>query len=196
MDESTLRKMIITLKESSNNLYLLLEDLLQWSLSQSGKIEVKNENFNLNECLGNVLVPFKKEAQLKNIQLVNDLAETSMVNADVNLTKTILRNLLSNAVKFTKADGTIRIHVEIVFVEGKEFAQIFISDTGIGMDENTINSLFRLDRAQSRPGTSNEKGNGLGLLLSKEFAEKQGSMIKVESKVNQGSTFSFMLPKI
>lgn len=194
LDELTLKKMIGTLQESSNNLYVLLEDLLNWSLSQSGKIEVNREDFNLNKCVANVLIQFQKEAQLKNIRLENEIDDSVSVSADINLTKIIIRNLVSNALKFTNPAGRIRIFSEQVFTEGQKLVNIQVSDTGVGMDDKALDTLFRLDKTQSTRGTANEKGNGLGLLLCKEFTEKQGSKMKVKSTIGEGSVFSFKLP--
>jgi signal transduction histidine kinase len=194
LDEVTLQSFIKNLQISSNNLYVLLEDLLKWSLSQSGKIEVLKETFNLNESVSSVLTPLLKDAQQKNIRIINELEENVKVLGDNNLTKTILRNLVTNAIKFTKSGGVIRIFTEKLFIEGKQYFNIFVSDTGIGIEPEILNSLFMLDKTQTRLGTANEKGNGLGLLLCKEFAEKQNSKIEVKSVPGEGSKFSFKLP--
>lgn len=194
LDEVTLQNFLKNLQISSNNLYVLLEDLLKWSLSQSGKIEVLKETFNLNENLNGVLSNLLKDAQQKNIRIINELEENVKVVGDNNLTKTILRNLITNAIKFTKSGGEIRIFTEKHFIKDTQYHAIFVADTGVGMEPEVLNSLFKLDKTQTRPGTANEKGNGLGLLLCKEFAEKQNSKMEVSSFPGEGSKFSFKLP--
>ncbi|MCF6333923.1 MAG: ATP-binding protein [Draconibacterium sp.] len=194
LDEATRKEMIISLQESSNSVYTLLENLLNWSMSQSGKIEVNNIKFNLYEDTARLLTDFTKEAELKNIQLQNNLDENTIVFADVNLTETILRNLISNAIKFTQPGGKIQVYSELSVIDGKEYQNICVTDNGVGIEEKKLGTLFRLDKAQSTPGTSNEKGNGLGLLLCKELAELQGSKMNVLSTQKTGSIFSFILP--
>jgi signal transduction histidine kinase len=103
---------------------------------------------------------------------------------------TIVRNLLSNALKFTDAGGTI----EVTALQDKSFVEVAVSDTGIGMNQESIDKLFRIDVKSTRPGTAGEKGTGLGLILCKELVEKNGGEIGVESKIGEGTTFVFTLP--
>ena len=102
----------------------------------------------------------------------------------------VLSNLLSNSIKFTNKGGNIIISTEIK----KKFAQISITDNGIGMDNKTLKALFKIDSNVSRNGTENEKGTGLGLILCKEFIERNGGTIKIKSKINEGSKFTFTIP--
>jgi signal transduction histidine kinase len=104
--------------------------------------------------------------------------------------KTVLRNIVSNAIKFTAAGGTITLHAH----KNNEFAKISVADTGIGMSDKIINDLFRIDKTIKSVGTSGEQGSGLGILLCKEFVEKNGGKIWVESKLGEGSQFHFTLP--
>lgn len=194
MDEVTLRNFLKSLQLSSSNLYLLLDDLLKWSLSQSGKIKIENVNFNLYESVNGVLMPMMKEAQQKNIRVINELDENTEVLGDNNLTRIIIRNLISNAIKFTKSGGEIRIFTEKIYRNGEPYFQIYVADNGVGMAPEILEALFKLDQPITRPGTANEKGNGLGLMLCKEFAEKQNSKMEVTSVLGQGSKFSFQLP--
>jgi len=106
------------------------------------------------------------------------------------MTETILRNLISNAIKFTSVNGSVSIESE----EDKNYSIVTVRDTGIGMDQKIMDKLFRIDVNHSTPGTANEPGTGLGLILCKELVEKQGGKIWVESKTNEGSIFHFTLP--
>lgn len=196
LDETTRKDLIINLQDSSENLYTLLENLLKWSLSQSEKIRINKQNFALNEKIDIVLNYFERGAQLKNIQLVNEINKKKVVFADVNLSETIFRNLISNAIKFSNSGDKIRVYSEQMSLNGKEYFTISVADTGVGIQPNRLKSLFSLDKAQSLHGTANESGSGLGLLLCKEFAELQGGKIKVTSTHNIGSIFTLVLPII
>src|SRR4030043_121015 len=126
----------------------------------------------------------------KNIELKCFIPDNLQVNADKNMIKTILRNLISNAIKFTHKNG--KVEVRAVF--DSKLVEISVSDSGIGMTEETMAKLFRIDADLSTRGTENEKGTGLGLFLCKEFIEKHGGKIWVESEHGKGSIFKFMLP--
>jgi signal transduction histidine kinase len=118
------------------------------------------------------------------------------VYTDKNLTATILRNLISNAIKFTNKGGEVRVHSEQKRRNGQLFLKVIVSDTGIGISPKTQKTLFQLDIAQSTPGTEKEMGNGLGLILCKEFAEKLDSEVTVNSTLGKGSSFAFELPLV
>jgi signal transduction histidine kinase len=138
-------------------------------------------------------------AKAKAIQFINNIPEEAMVTADVPMLNTLLRNLISNALKFTQRGGKIEIGIvnepsEVLKLSG-DCTVIYIKDNGIGMDEEIRTHLFKMDSKVSRPGTENEPSTGLGLLLCKEFVEKHGGKIWVESEVGKGSTFYFSLPR-
>lgn len=118
MDEPTRKELLINLKESSYHLYNLLENLLEWSLSQLEKIDVKPQEFNLHEQYKDMLTQFQKDVRIKGIQLKNELDKDVVVCADVNLTEVILRNLISNAIKFTGEGGEVRVKSQEVSVNG------------------------------------------------------------------------------
>jgi signal transduction histidine kinase len=187
------------MKESSADIYSLLENLLEWSRSQRSKISFNPENFNLNMLVVEILKLMKPSADKKMIELVNHIPVSSDINADQNMLNTIIRNLLSNAVKFTPAGGKIEVgtaNSSDYFKSSDEFKAIYVKDTGLGMTKETINKLFRIDESVTGVGTDGEKGTGLGLILCKEFVEKHGGRIWVESEVGKGSTFYFTLKKI
>ena len=193
MDDATRKDMLFALKDSSDNLSNLLENLLEWSKSQLGKTSVLKEKINFGKEFSSLISENRVWANQKNITL-NSHVTAETVEADKHLTRTILRNLISNAIKFTQEGGTISISTEIINENNTAYLKINIADSGIGISEEKIQSLFKPGKAISTYGTANEKGTGLGLLLCKEFAELQGGQLMVESTVNQGSTFSFTLP--
>ncbi|MFA6570537.1 MAG: HAMP domain-containing sensor histidine kinase, partial [Bacteroidota bacterium] len=173
-----------------------LENLLEWSRMQRNAIE-----FNPESCLLNLIVKQNLDiageyAKQKDIELINNIHDNDMVTADMPMLNTVLRNLISNAIKFTPRGGKIEVGTVKSSDESKisEYC-IYVKDSGIGMTQDIISKLFKIDQKVSRPGTENESSTGLGLLLCKEFIEKHGGKIWVESEVNKGSTFFFILPK-
>ena len=127
----------------------------------------------------------------KNILMENKIDPSTLINADKNMLSTILRNLISNAIKFTPQEGKICVSAS----ENKEYIEVSVTDTGVGIEEKYIPLLFRIDNKYSTPGTNNETGTGLGLILCREFVEKHKGKIWVESEINKGSRFIFTLPK-
>ncbi|MCG6187565.1 sensor histidine kinase [Maribellus maritimus] len=188
------KELLVSLKESSHHVYILLENLLKWSMAQSGRIEVKPEEIDFGKRFAGVLKNFSMQAEIKNIRFKNLLQPRLMIKTDANLTEVVFRNLLSNAVKFTNTGGEISITSEVEKNESGDFVKIGVRDSGIGISAGKMNSLFEPGKNQSTPGTGAEKGNGLGLILCKEFAELQGGTIQVESTLGKGSTFYLLLP--
>ncbi|QGY47943.1 PAS domain S-box protein [Maribellus comscasis] len=188
------KELLVSLKESSHHVYILLENLLKWSMAQSGRIEVKPEEIDFGKRFAGVLKNFAMQAEIKNITFKNLLQPGLTVKTDANLTEVIFRNLLSNAVKFTNPGGEISITSEIEKNESGDFVKIGIRDSGIGISGGKMDLLFEPGKNHSTPGTGAEKGSGLGLILCKEFAELQGGTIQVESTLGKGSTFYLLLP--
>jgi len=189
-------ELLTSMQLSSRNLHLLLEDLLNWSRAHSGKIVVNREMLELNALCEKIGDQLNSEARLKDIRLINQTGGSDRVLADSDLTSSIIRNLVSNAIKFTERGGEIRIYSEKATIEQSQFLKISVADNGIGMKAEKLDSIFKIDQTSSTPGTDNEHGTGLGLLLCKELVEKQGGQIFVESKVGEGSIFSFTLPRV
>lgn len=177
--------------KATNNLFRLLENLLQWSSAQTGEIEYNPEIFDLNKITGNIIQVLSIHADRKGIKITNEIQENLSAYGDRNLISTVIRNLISNAIKFTRENGLIRING----VVRKNEVEISVADNGIGINQMDIDKLFRLDCNVSTIGTSEERGSGLGLILCKEFVEKNGGKIWVESEPEKGSTFKFTLPK-
>jgi signal transduction histidine kinase/ligand-binding sensor domain-containing protein len=179
--------LIYTASRTGND---LLENLLQWSRSQTGRIVYAPEKITLTTCVEEVLTLSEGSALRKNIVINQLVSSELLVMADENMLKTVLRNLISNAIKFTPEDGNITIDSRI----NGSMVEIEVRDTGIGISPENMDLLFRVDATFTTKGTNNESGTGLGLLLCKEFVEKQGGQIFAESQQGQGSRFVFTLP--
>ncbi len=176
--------------DSSTQTFRLLENLLEWANSQSGKISFNPTLLNLIEIFQDDFKVLSETAIRKNIELINHLPDDLTIIADKNMIKTILRNLISNALKFTNKNGKVEVWSTVDNIQ----LEISVSDSGIGMTKDTISKLFRIDSNLSSYGTENEKGTGLGLILCKEFVGKHGGNIWVESEPDKGSIFRFTLP--
>lgn len=181
---------ITEMHKSAEVSHSLLQNLLQWSRSQTGKIEFNPQKLSLSESVLKNLELLKSSAEKKEISLINNVDESIYVSADEDMLNTILRNLLTNAIKFTKKQGNVTVTATL----NNKIVEVSVKDTGIGMDEQTKAKLFRLDETITKSGTENESGTGLGLLLCKEFVEKHGGKIRVESELGIGSNFIFYLP--
>ncbi len=175
---------------SSKHLLSLLDNLLQWSRLQSGRLKYSPEKLRLRDEIQSVIKLMSGNAVKKNINLITDAGEDIFVNADDNMLHSILQNLISNAIKFTNPQGIVKI----IGRKNLTHAEIEISDNGIGMEEETVKNLFKIDKNTIRYGTSKEKGNGLGLVLCKELIEKNGGAISVFSEKDKGTKFIFNLP--
>ncbi|MFO7842558.1 MAG: tetratricopeptide repeat-containing sensor histidine kinase, partial [Bacteroidales bacterium] len=176
--------------ESSQNLFNLLGNLLEWSKSQLGSTKLSPENIALNESLKEVLTLLNISAQKKQIKIETNIPEDTSVYADKNVLSTILRNLISNSIKFTKQNGKIIIDSSIQ----KDKITITVSDNGQGINKEDLKNLFRIDYSFSTKGTDDETGTGLGLILCKELINQSGGEIWVNSDIGKGSEFKFTLP--
>jgi signal transduction histidine kinase len=178
------------MKKSADLSHSLLQNLLQWSRSQTGRIEFNPRKLEVAQIVDEIFDLLKVAAAKKQIKLQNKVLHSLQVTADEEMINTVFRNLITNAIKFSNRDGIVSVSAK----EEEEFAEICVSDNGIGMDKNTIDNLFKLEATHSQPGTENETGTGLGIILCKEFIEKHGGTIGVESETGQGSKFYFTLP--
>lgn len=175
----------------SQNLNVMIENLLEWARLQSEKIVVEKEVFPtrklISECL-NILHPVAAKKDIK--LLIDNESPTLFAHGDTNMIKTVLRNLLSNAIKFTPRGGEITISVNI-----RETSALFaIADNGVGIPADKLSRIFDIEKSKSTTGTEKEEGSGLGLVLCKEFIQKNAGAIWVESTINQGTTFYFTVP--
>ncbi len=180
--------------KSSKNIQNLLENLLQWSRVQTGRIEFNPINFDLNHLANDVVALYQVNAARKKITLSNAIENEYQINADKFMIDTLLRNLVSNSIKFTSQGGEIKILAENI--PDEEMLQISIEDTGVGMNDEILSKLFKIDEHVTTKGTEKEKGTGLGLILCKEFIEKHGGKIWAESILGEGSKFKFTIPNI
>ena len=175
----------------------LLDNLLIWARTQSDTIEYEPNNENLFLLTVGIIKLLKQSADKKSLNLINQIKDDIIVFADKNMIETVLRNLISNAIKFTKKDGEIVLTSRLVTNKDKQdFVEISVKDTGIGISSEILSKLFVISENTSTKGTNNETGTGLGLILSKEFIEKHGGEIWVESAKGEGSVFTFSIPKI
>lgn len=174
---------------TARNTLVLLDNLLDWEKTQTGQINFNPEKLNLSTVIKNVIKIKTSNAIIKNISL-NFNPSNIAVFADQNMLKTVLRNLISNAIKFTNLNGEININT----IQSQDYCEISILDNGVGMDSEKCNNLFKIDINVTTKGTEGEKGSGLGLLLCKEFVEKNKGKIIAESELGKGSNFMFTLP--
>jgi signal transduction histidine kinase len=192
LTEEEIRTVARDLDKSLKNLYELLENLLGWARSQTGRLEFVAENFRISEVIKESVRLLSKAAVNKQIKIEMMVDDAIEVHADLNSIKTVLRNLLSNAIKFTPGGGVISIFVD----EWKDSIEIGMHDTGVGMSREVQDKIFDISAKHTSLGTNKEKGTGLGLILCKEFVERNQGALTVESEENIGSTFKFTLPKL
>ena len=190
MTMSEIEDITRSLHASATGLFQLLENLLEWSLLKKGNFEYHPEKIALNRVVLRSIDPVQESSRRKNVTLKLELPETYFVYCDVKLTETIFRNLISNALKYTYSGGTVMVTAKPA---NKEEIEVSVTDTGIGMSNEILNKLFTMNDQVSRKGTDGESSSGLGLLICKEFVEKQGGKIRVESEEGRGSKFYFTL---
>lgn len=178
------------INESAKNIHHLVENLLEWSRSQSGNIEFNPEELNLKQLISEIVQIHNIYAGKKDISIRMDAPEEIIAFADRNLLATIIRNLLANAIKFTPAGGKINIST----CRESNSVRISVTDNGIGMSQEQVSQLFQLEHSALITGTSPEKGTGLGLILCKEFIDMHHGDILVESEPGKGTSFIFTLP--
>ena len=167
-----------------------ISDLLE-ERSQTGEISFSPQNISIKTTISTTLLLLSGNAFRKNIQISIEAVTDEKVYADESLVSTILRNLLTNAIKFSYPNGKIIVSTRT----NNKFIEISITDFGVGIDKANLEKIFRIDSKFSKPGTENEKGTGLGLILSKEFTELQGGEIWAESEVGKGTRFFVELPR-
>jgi signal transduction histidine kinase len=189
--QDELKEMIVLQKTAAENLYNLLENLLTWSRVQRGVISYQPQPIDMKWLVSHCLNLLALQAECKQIRLTSSIQEGMFIYADFNMVDTVIRNLISNAIKFTSLGGTVNVSVHT----DDRFVEVAVSDTGTGIETEDLSKLFRIDTKYKRLGTNQEEGTGLGLILCKEFVERLGGKIWVESQFGKGTTFRFILPK-
>jgi signal transduction histidine kinase len=200
MDKEKIERMAQIIHEASKMALDLLMNLIEWSLSQSGKMEFHPENVQIAEVVKEIEPLYASTASHKNIEIKTEVPQQLTAFADRVLLGTVIRNLVSNAIKFTPAGGEVIISA----TEQDRNVVFSVADSGIGIPENRIEKLFRIDKSFSTEGTNKEKGTGLGLILCREFIDKHGGKIWAESKGiesssgkhSPGTTFTFSIPAV
>ena len=186
-----LQELSAQVNRSANNLSTLLDNLLQWSVSQLEGISLNPQPLDLRQQTEEVIGLFEQHAQAKGIALKNEIEPDFKAIADENSLQLILRNLVSNALKFTGEGGVVRISG----TQQNGQVRLSVTDTGLGIPADKINTLFTLNRQGSSKGTDGERGTGLGLALTKEFVERNGGSIAIDSEPGKGTVCRFTLPK-
>ena len=180
------------LNQSAVSGFALLENLLEWARSQTQHIEYVPKKISVIDLIKDNFQILSGSANNKSIILKSEIDNNAFVFVDKNMVNTVFRNLISNAIKFTPHKGEVTVSLK----ENETEVSILLKDNGVGIEETDIEKLFKLDTKFTTPGTANEKGTGLGLLLCKEFVEKNNGSITVESEVGKGSTFILTFPRI
>lgn len=184
--------MLKTMRNSGEKTLELLNNLLNWSQAQTGNIEVMKGTFNLCEVIDETKESLKINAERKQITIEFLSERDIIVFADLNMIRTVVSNILSNAIKFTRANGLIKIKIDVL----KDDVLVSIEDNGTGIPEKIKDDIFRIEKKVTMPGTEREGGTGLGLLLCKEFVELNNGKIWFESTWGKGTTFYFTIPKL
>ncbi|MBX3043076.1 MAG: tetratricopeptide repeat-containing sensor histidine kinase [Candidatus Kapabacteria bacterium] len=182
------------LKESANNLSSLLENLLTWSRSQSGKINYEPDSYNINYIINNIIQEHQSIAKNKNINFINNLKADTKAYYDASLINIAIRNIVSNSLKFSPNDSNIYFYSETIVESNNEFLQIEIKDEGVGMSPTQVQNIFSLDKNKSTKGSLGEKGTGLGMILVHEFIIKNQGKIWIESEIGKGTSVYIQLP--
>jgi len=192
MDKDEIQFAATNIKESANNLYNLLENLLEWSRMEQGLITISPKENNLGKIVDECVTPLTENAAKKEISIETNIDPNLTVFADYHILQSVIRNNLSNALKFTPRNGNVKIQAK----EDLESTTISITDNGIGMNANMLENIFKIGVKTNRKGTEDEPSSGLGLILCKEFIEKHNGEIWVESEEGKGTVFHFSFPKI
>jgi two-component system sensor histidine kinase/response regulator len=182
------------LRKLSGKTFDLLENLLTWSRIQLNKVDFSPEKFNLHEIVNKTISIYEENVKQKDISLTNNIKSTVTPFGNKESVNVVFRNLITNAIKFTPNGGSITIESNQITIENSPFISVSVCDSGVGIPEDQIQNLFKIDTNYTTEGTNNEEGTGLGLILCKEFVEKNGGTIKVQNNKPSGTIFTFTIP--
>jgi hypothetical protein len=180
------------IQRTAKNVYALLENLLEWSMLQRGRMPYEPIHFKLQEMAARNVELLATNAAAKGITLTHEVTTEAVVLADVNMIDTVIRNLMTNALKFTPTQGQVTLKAKIL---PTELVEIAITDTGVGISATNLQKLFKIDVHHSTKGTAKEAGTGLGLIICQEMVQRNEGKIWIESELGQGTTVKFTLPK-
>lgn len=180
-----------TANQTTEEVFSLLDNLLKWTKSQTGRLNVVYQDINIVDTVEGVVQVYNAAAELKKIKIVHDISEQIMVHCDTDMVKTVIRNFMSNALKFSPKETTITVDVKTI---DDSFAQVSVQDQGCGIGDEGRKKLLHEDTHYSTFGLNNEEGSGLGLLLCKDFVNKNGGKLWFETQKGEGSTFFFTVP--
>ena len=186
-----LTKLAVEMNQNANNLFTLLKNLLEWAQMQNGSMSFEPKEISLSDMIAKNVATVEERSEQKGILIINKVIEPITACVDGNMINSVLLNLLSNAVKFTRRDGTITIQTSKI---KEDEIEISVKDPGVGMPKSIVEKLFKVGEKIGSKGTEGELSTGLGLLLCKEFVEKNGGKIWAESVEGKGSTFYFTVP--
>jgi len=199
-----IKEYLFKVRDSSYGTFALLENLLNWSRLQTGRLQYNPSEFNLKDDVVSIISLLNSNAQSKSVNLINNINDNHLVFADEHMVHSILLNLATNAIKFTNPGGTVTFDAKIKSMcVGEHIGncackqiglEISVSDNGVGIPEEALDKIFNIGNHFTMPGTANEHGAGLGLILVREMAEKHGGKLTVKSEVTKGSVFSFTIP--
>ncbi|CAG1769856.1 partial Alkaline phosphatase synthesis sensor protein PhoR, partial [uncultured bacterium] len=189
VDKEEIEEIARAMFQSSRLIFSFLENLLQWARLRTDRIEFNPVMIDLYAVTEGITELLTDNAQLKDITLSNAIPEGTWVFADEPSISSVLRNLISNAIKFSRKGGKVTLSSQIK----DDYVHVQVSDSGVGMRQEDVAKIFRIDKSHTTVGTNNERGTGLGLKLCKEFVERNGGTIWVESTLNKGSIFTFTL---
>ena len=176
--------------QTASNLFILLKNLLEWGQMQNGSMSFQPKISSLSDLIVKNVETLKERSDQKGVIVINTVSGPVDAYMDEKMINSVLLNLLSNAIKFTHRSGTVIVKVNKT---REEVVEMSITDTGVGISESEVEKLFKVGEKTGMKGTDGELSTGLGLLLCKEFVEKHGGQIWVESQENIGSTFYFTL---
>lgn len=183
LNKGELQKIAENMHKAANKLYEFLENLLEWSRSQMNTLKIEFQDNKLFPMIDAIEQLSKEALVAKEIKFINSVSPSLSVNCDYHTLSTCFRNLITNAIKFTPNNGKITI----ASYEDDDSINVIITDTGVGIPKGNLDKLFEIDKKIVTAGTNKEKGSGLGLLLTKEFIEKNNGILKIESEVNKGT---------
>jgi len=186
-----LKKILLSLYKSAENVSVLLENLLIWAQSQLNKIEFSPKELKLTDVIQNSIHGLKQSADAKQIDIKFEFNDQIFVLADPNMVQTIVRNLLSNAIKFTNRGGSVTIQTDAKDINN---ASIRIIDNGVGIEQSELSRIFDINNTIHTTGTEGEMSTGLGLILVKDFIDRNNGTITIESQKDNGTIVSFTLP--